>query len=55
VVINATGVFADTVRRFDERDAEAMLALSQGVHLVLDRSFQPSDTAIWVPRSGDPV
>ena len=53
VVINATGVFTDAVRRFDERDAEPMVALSQGVHLVLDRSFQPSDTAIMVPQTDD--
>jgi glycerol-3-phosphate dehydrogenase len=53
VVINATGVFADAVRRFDERDAEPMISPSQGVHLVLDRSFQPSDTAIMVPQTDD--
>jgi glycerol-3-phosphate dehydrogenase len=53
VVINATGVFSDAVRRLDERDAEPMLATSQGVHLVLDRSFQPSDTAIMVPQTDD--
>jgi glycerol-3-phosphate dehydrogenase len=53
VVINATGVFADAVRRFDDRHAEALISLSQGVHLVLDRSFQPSDTAIMVPQTDD--
>jgi glycerol-3-phosphate dehydrogenase len=53
VVINATGVFTDAVRRLDQHDAEPMVALSQGVHLVLDRSFQPSDTAIMVPQTDD--
>lgn len=53
VVINATGIFADGVRRMDEPTHEPMLAPSQGVHLVLDRSFQPSDTAIMVPRTDD--
>ncbi|MBX3025047.1 glycerol-3-phosphate dehydrogenase/oxidase [bacterium] len=53
VVINATGVFTDAVRRFDGDEVEPMLALSQGVHLVLDRSFQPSDTAIMVPQTDD--
>lgn len=53
VVINATGVFTDAVRRFDEDAAEPLVALSQGVHLVLDRSFQPSDTAIMVPQTDD--
>jgi glycerol-3-phosphate dehydrogenase len=53
VVINATGIFADEVRRMDDGGAERMIAPSQGVHLVLDRSFQPSDTAIMVPKTDD--
>jgi glycerol-3-phosphate dehydrogenase len=53
VVINATGVFADDVRRMDDGTADRMIAISQGVHLVLDRSFQPSDTAIMVPKTDD--
>ena len=53
VVINATGVFTDGVRRFDEGEIEPMVTLSQGVHLVLDRSFQPSDSAIMVPQTDD--
>lgn len=53
VVINATGVFADEVRRLDEPGAEPLLAPSQGVHIVLDRSFLPSDSAIMVPQTDD--
>jgi len=53
VVINATGVFTDAVRRLDDPASEAMVAPSQGVHLVLDRSFQPSDAAIMVPQTDD--
>jgi len=53
VVINATGVFADAVRRLDDRFADPMVSPSQGVHLVLDRSFQPSDAAIMVPQTDD--
>jgi glycerol-3-phosphate dehydrogenase len=52
-VINATGVFADAVRRLDEPDASPMLAPSQGAHLVLDRSFLPGDSALLVPRTDD--
>ncbi len=52
-VINATGPFVDTVRKLDEPDCEAMIAPSQGVHLVFDRSFLPGDTAIMVPRTSD--
>jgi len=53
VVINATGVFTDAVRRLDEASAEPLVAPSQGVHLVLDRSFQPSNAAIMVPQTDD--
>jgi glycerol-3-phosphate dehydrogenase len=53
VVINATGVFADAVRRLDEPGVEPLLAPSQGVHLVLDRSFLPGDSAILVPHTDD--
>ena len=53
VVINATGAFADGVRRFDDPKASATMLPSQGVHVVLDRSFQPSDSAIMVPRTND--
>ncbi len=53
VVINATGIFADDVRRMDDGSAERLITPSQGVHIVLDRSFQPSDTAIMVPKTDD--
>ncbi len=53
VVINATGVFADAVRRLDDPAADDLIAPSQGVHLVLDRSFLPGDSAIMVPRTDD--
>lgn len=52
-VINATGVFADTVRRMDDPAAPAMIQPSQGVHLVLDRTFLPGDTAIMAPHTDD--
>jgi glycerol-3-phosphate dehydrogenase len=53
VVINAAGIFSDAVRRLDEPEAKPLLLLSQGVHVVLDRSFQPSGSAIMVPRTDD--
>lgn len=53
VVVNATGVFADGVRRMDDPGIAPVLALSQGVHLVLDRSFLPSDSAILIPNTDD--
>ena len=53
VVINATGAFGDAVRRMAEPDAVPMIAPSQGIHLVLDRSFLPGDSAIMVPHTSD--
>lgn len=53
VVINAAGIFADAIRCMDDPRAEKLLATSQGVHLVLARSFLSSDTAIMVPQTDD--
>lgn len=52
-VINATGVWTDTVRRMDQPEARAMVTASQGIHIVLDRDFLPGDTAIMVPKTDD--
>ena len=53
VVINATGPFADNLRRMDEPEAPALIAPSQGVHLVFDKSFLPGNSAIMVPHTKD--
>ncbi len=53
VVINATGVFTDTVRHLDEPDAGDVIEPSQGIHLVLDRAFLGGDTAVMIPRTDD--
>ena len=52
-VLNATGIFTDSVRRLDDPQAKAMLSVSQGAHLVLDRSFLPGTTALMVPKTDD--
>lgn len=56
-VVNATGVWVDAVRAMDQ-PAEApprppLVAPSQGVHLVVDRSFAPGDHALLVPKTAD--
>lgn len=53
VVINATGAFCDTVRKFSNRSAENLIAPSQGIHLVFDRKFLPADTALMIPKTSD--
>ena len=52
-VVNATGPFCDALRRMDDPGADPLIAPSQGVHIVLDRSFLPGDTAIMVPHTRD--
>ena len=52
-VVNATGVFADDVLQMDSPGAEKTIAPSQGVHLILDKSFLPGDDAITIPKTDD--
>ncbi len=52
-VINATGVFTDTVLKMDDPKHESIISPSQGIHLVVDKEFLPGDTAIMVPRTDD--
>jgi glycerol-3-phosphate dehydrogenase len=53
VVVNATGAFSDSVRRLAEPDVAALIAPSQGIHLVFDRSFLAGEFAIMVPHTSD--
>ena len=56
-VINATGVWVDQLRQQDGqaigRAVKDMVAPSQGVHVVVDRSFWPTDHALLVPKTED--
>jgi len=53
IVINATGAFCDAVRQMSDAQAERIIAPSQGVHLVLDKKFSPSENALMIPKTGD--
>jgi glycerol-3-phosphate dehydrogenase len=53
VVVNATGAFTDSVRRLAEPEAQALIAPSQGIHLVFHHSFLAADSAIMVPHTSD--
>ena len=56
-VVNATGVWVDTLRQMDGdavgRPVKPIVAPSQGVHIVVDREFLPSDHALMVPKTAD--
>jgi glycerol-3-phosphate dehydrogenase len=53
VVINATGIFCDDLRRMDEPASSKILAVSQGSHVVLPPEFLPGDSALMIPRTSD--
>ena len=56
-IVNAAGVWVDQLRVLDGqaigREAKPMVAPSQGVHIVVDRSFLPTDHALLVPKTAD--
>ena len=56
-IVNATGVWVDQFRMEDGqatgRTVKAMVAPSQGVHVVVDRSFLPGDHAMLIPKTAD--
>lgn len=53
VLVNATGAFTDNVRRLADSSVSPMIAPSQGIHLVFDRSLMPGNSAIMVPHTSD--
>lgn len=53
VVINATGVFVDEILQMDTPSTKPIVRPSQGVHVVLDRSFLNSDSALMIPKTSD--
>ncbi|SAK64292.1 glycerol-3-phosphate dehydrogenase/oxidase [Caballeronia ptereochthonis] len=52
-VVNATGVWVDSIRAMADPGARPIVAPSQGVHLTLPGRFLQSDDAILVPRTKD--
>jgi len=53
VVVNATGVFVDELLKMDNPQAQKMVRPSQGVHIILDKSFLQGDSAIMIPKTSD--
>jgi len=52
-VLNATGVYADGLRRMDDSGRAAVIQPSQGIHLVLPARFAPKSHALLIPRTDD--
>jgi len=52
-VINATGPFADRIRKMDNHAANEIISTSAGIHIVLDKHFAPLDTGLMIPETED--
>jgi glycerol-3-phosphate dehydrogenase len=52
-IINATGVFVDAILKMDERDKRNLVRPSQGVHIVVDKSFLRGDNSLLIPKTPD--
>ena len=53
VVINATGPFADAIRKLDTSGVAPILRASSGVHLVLDQFFTDQGNGLLIPKTRD--
>ena len=53
VVINATGIFSDAIRLFDDPQVGKIITVAQGSHLVLPAKFLRSKSALMVPKTSD--
>ena len=53
VVVNATGIFVDELRRMDEPGREPLLTVSRGSHIVVAAELLGGSTAIMVPKTED--
>jgi len=52
-IVNATGVFVDGILKMDNPSAEPSVVASQGIHVVVDRKFYPSEHALMIPETSD--
>lgn len=53
VVVNATGIFSDKIRKLDDKEACEMLELSSGVHIIIDKKYLPSREGLMIPKTED--
>ena len=52
-IVNATGILVDDIIHMDDREKMPMVRPSQGIHLVVDRSFLGGGDAIMIPKTSD--
>ncbi len=52
-IINATGVFSDTIRKLADEKVKSIIKPSSGIHIVIDRKFLPSGNGLMIPKTKD--
>lgn len=52
-VINATGVFTNSILKMDDAIIQNMVSPSQGIHLVINPNFFPTINAMMIPKTDD--
>lgn len=52
-IINCTGVYSDEIIQMDNPNYKESIRPSQGVHIVIDKSFLDGEQAIMVPKTTD--
>jgi len=52
-IVNATGVFSDSIRNMNKSTVSKIITSSQGVHIVLDKHFLPGNAAVMIPKTDD--
>ncbi len=52
-VINATGIFCDSIRKMDDESVHNIVEPSSGIHIVLDKKFLPNNEGLMIPKTQD--
>ncbi|WP_419764216.1 MAG: FAD-dependent oxidoreductase [Arcobacter sp.] len=53
VIINASGIDIDTIRKIDDISSKDLITTSKGSHIVLPKEFLPSKKGILIPKTED--
>jgi len=52
-IINATGVFTDSILQMDDAKLHTLVTPSQGIHLVIPQHLFPGTAAMMIPKTDD--
>jgi glycerol-3-phosphate dehydrogenase len=52
-VVNATGIFVNDILKMDEPFGKPIVKASQGIHIVINKSFLKGSSAIMIPKTPD--